>query len=124
VKRANREQYLAHREQRLTQASQYYTQNREQVLGYKRDYHASLRSRVHDHYGGQCTCCGATEDLCMDHIYSDGRRQRDDLYGRQNVSTEFYRWIIDNGFPEDLQILCRPCSSSKWNRERCRLAHI
>jgi len=80
---------------------------------------ARNKRRVLEHYGTACACCGATEDLTIDHINGDGKAHRDEL-GNPSSST-FYHWLARNGFPEGYQTLCTPCNLSKGNRECCLL---
>jgi len=86
---------------------------------------ARVRDRVLHHYGRVCACCGSTEDLTVDHVEGGGAEHREELFGRRRgtESTAFYRWLIENGFPEGFQALCRPCNSSKQNGAACRLRH-
>jgi len=77
-----------------------------------------------DHYGHACACCGATENLSIDHVNGDGREHREALFGSQGgASTSMYRWLARNGFPDGFQTLCRPCNTSKGSGERCRMPH-
>lgn len=84
---------------------------------------AKLRSAVFDHYGWSCACCGSAKKLSIDHIGGDGREHRIALSGRQSGTTEVYRWLIDNGFPEGFQTLCMPCNTSKSTGTQCRINH-
>lgn len=84
-------------------------------------YRAALRDRVFAHYGQVCACpgCGAAEDLTIDHVEGDGRRQRQELFGRDNETTGMYRWLIENNFPAGFQVLCRGCNTSKGSGPAC-----
>jgi hypothetical protein len=83
-----------------------------------------LREQVFGHYGRTCACCGSTDRLCIDHINGDGRAHRITLYGRANAAgTQFYRWLIQNGFPPGFQVLCLTCSTSKGDGPACGLHH-
>ena len=76
------------------------------------------------HYGESCACCGTADDLTIDHIDGDGREHRIELFGNaDSVSTRFYRWLIEQGFPGGLQTLCAPCNASKRDGDHCRLWH-
>jgi len=63
----------------------------------------------------QCRCCGESENkfLCIDHINGGGRKHR------AEVGSHFYRWIINNGFPSGLQILCHNCNMAKGFYNQC-----
>jgi hypothetical protein len=83
----------------------------------------AVRNTVFDHYGHACSCCGATDDLTIDHINGDGQEHRLTLFGRNTESVAMYRWLITNGFPSGFQILCGPCNASKKSSTACRLDH-
>ena len=85
---------------------------------------ARVRGAVFAHYGTKCACCGSTKDLSIDHVNGDGAEHRRELLGATHQGSKtFYRWLIKNNFPKGFQVLCRPCSSSKRDGERCRLKH-
>lgn len=71
-----------------------------------------LKSQVFEHYGGKCSCCDESqfEFLSIDHINNDGCKHRKKI---KKSGTHFYKWIIDNNYPNDLQILCLNCNLSK-----------
>lgn len=139
----------AYREAEREKSRQYYADNREAVLERKRRWHeanpevrrryreenrearqtteqlrrAHLQALVFNHYGWACACCGSTADLSIDHVNGGGKAHREAVFGRNCVSTELYRWLIEQGFPPGYQTLCKPCNGSKANGDRCRLAH-
>ena len=78
------------------------------------------RTAVFAHYGLACACCGATEDLCIDHVNGDGGAHRAEI-GTGSATT--YRWLVANDFPEGFQTLCMPCNRSKNTGPCCRLSH-
>ena len=59
-----------------------------------------------------CSCCGEDDIrmLSIDHINNDGKERR----ASEGAGTNFYRWIIDNHFPDDLQVLCMGCNWGKY----------
>jgi hypothetical protein len=131
---ANRERLLEqqkqHREDHIDEARarqrQHYADNREQFLEYQERYRAELAAIVFNHYGWQCACPGCSStDLCVDHVNGDGPQHRTELYGHPTryYTTTFYLWLIDNGFPDGFQTLCRPCNSSKRTGTHCRMHH-
>jgi 5-methylcytosine-specific restriction endonuclease McrA len=88
---------------------------------YGQTYRQTIRTKVLDHYGWACVCCGTTENPSIDHINGGGtahRREPGIL-----TSTKFYRWLVQEGFPEGFQTLCVPCNNSKHEGKRCRLEH-
>lgn len=70
-----------------------------------------LRLQIITAYGGCCVCCKEAEPkfLAVDHINNDGKLQRK-KYG---TGINFYRYIIRNNFPTDLQLLCHNCNAVK-----------
>ena len=73
--------------------------------------HLRKRIWVLDHYGGRCECCGEDrlELLTIHHKNGDGGEQR--KRDRKQASN-FYHWIINNGFPADLCCMCMNCHHS------------
>ena len=62
-----------------------------------------------DHYGRQCVYCGSTEHLQIDHKNGDGRAER--AAGLKDRA--LYRFIIESGFPDCYQVLCKRCNLKK-----------
>ncbi len=86
--------------------------------------HRVLKAVVFDHYGRRCVCCNEKqfEFLSIDHKNGQGAEQRRAFFartGQQMVGCVFYRWIIKQGFPDDLQILCMNCNSAKGWYGKC-----
>ena len=79
--------------------------------------YANLRTVVLHHYGNKCVCCGETirEFLGIDHINGNGKQHRK-ITG---MGENFYRWVVKNGFPKDLQILCYNCNITKMHYGSC-----
>ena len=70
-----------------------------------------LKCIVYNNYGRRCNCCGELEEffLTIDHINNDGNVRR----YPEGTGCTFYRWIIRNKFPNDLQTLCWNCQQGK-----------
>lgn len=56
-----------------------------------------------------CACCGENElkFLAIDHIDGGGAKHR------KKVGTSMSRWLVKNGFPKGLQVLCHNCNMAK-----------
>lgn len=86
----------------------------EQTKAKAKKFHAKYnerdRRRVFAHYGGKCSCCGECEPmfLTIDHINNDGHIERKS--GLYTSGSQFYRSIIQRGFPEEYQVLCFNCN--------------
>lgn len=82
---------------------------------YKDKYALRDKKIVMEAYGNQCATCGEDriECLTMDHKNNDGAIQRRQY--RYTTGSRFYRWLIKNGFPDNLglQVLCFNCNCSK-----------
>ena len=91
---------------------------------HRRAYAGRVRAAVFGWYGTSCACCGASADLCIDHVDGNGGQHRLELYGSRDVAgVRFWAWLIRQNFPPGYQVLCRSCGSSKGRGERCRLDH-
>lgn len=86
------------------------------------DYRRRIKEQVFSHYGNKCVTCGEAEILFLqiDHINEDGWEIRKN--NRDFLGTKLYKWIIDNNFPKNLQLLCANCNRKK-NKEYKRSKH-
>ena len=77
--------------------------------------------RILDHYSDSCVACGEDDEvvLTVDHINEDGSSRR---RTGEKKGVAFYRWIEDNDYPDDLQILCRNCNWRKHLQNVQRLS--
>lgn len=78
-----------------------------------------LRQKVIAAYGGKCVCCGEKtyEFLTVDHKNNDGAKHRREL--KVTGVATMMRWIVRNGFPDTLQVLCWNCNAAKQYHGRC-----
>ncbi len=76
-----------------------------------------LRSRVLAGYGGKCECCGEarTHRLTLEHKNGGGRKHRQESKGGLTV----YRWVVKNGFPDSLTVLCFNCNCARGFHGGC-----
>jgi hypothetical protein len=67
--------------------------------------HLGYKKLVFDHYGRVCVGCGETDEatLTIDHIKGGGNAHR------KKIGKEFYKWLVDQGFPKDFRTLCMSC---------------
>lgn len=87
---------------------------------YARDRHrkirADLKTKVFAAYGARCTCCGETEPqfLTLDHVNGGGNQHRKEIgKGTPCSSDQMMRWVVDNNFPDTMQILCYNCNCGR-----------
>jgi len=82
-----------------------------------REYRKRVRQEVFAAYGGyRCVCCGETEPtfLTLDHINNDGGEFRKKELGKRTHSGyHTYRWLLRNGCPPVVQVLCMNCQHGK-----------
>ena len=71
------------------------------------------RLTVFNHYRMSCACCEekTLEFLEIDHIDICGNQHRKQI---NKYGSTFYRWLIDNKFPEGYQTLCRNCNTGRY----------
>lgn len=112
--------FLAHKEQMRERAAERYRKEPSRVWSKEKKARAAATAKkfsrgwrevVIRHYGGKCSCCGEDNPgfLTIDHKNGCGTKKRK-LHG---VGLRFYRWIIKNGYPDDLQILCYNCNCGR-----------
>jgi len=63
-------------------------------------------------YGAQCACCGETteEFLGIDHINGGGTAHRRE---RGLLGNNLNRWLRQQGYPSEFQVLCHNCNLAK-----------
>ena len=76
---------------------------------------ARLRAILIGVLGDACECCGAREDLTLDHIVPLG--------GRRKRMERVQEYAAAVSSPGGFQWLCYPCNASKGASETCRLEH-
>ena len=75
---------------------------------------ARSRLNVIEDYGGHCACCGETrtEFLSVDHVDGGGGILRRAVLYPNAGSRVFYDWVIGDGFPDNIRVLCCNCNMS------------
>ena len=87
-------------------------------LSYKSKEYRKSKFIIFRHYGKRCNCCGERihHFLTIDHVNNDGKEHRKEI----GKSTDtLYKWIIDNNFPDTVQILCWNCYLGKKKFGEC-----
>ncbi len=71
-------------------------------------YYYKLKAEVYSHYGMSCRSCGFSDPraLSIDHINGGGGEHCRQIGGSGKT---FYRWLRNNSFPDDFQVLCMNC---------------
>ena len=84
--------------------------------GRAKAWYRRLREQVIDHYTQgkrACTCPGCTtvgiEFLTLDHVNNDGHKHRKKV----TAGIKLFRWVITNGFPASIQVICWNCNAAK-----------
>lgn len=89
-------------------------ENSEEFKAQKRRQYLVLRSKIFDHYGWSCRCCGESESefLTIDHINGGGNQHK--ISGKMGRGGgRFYSWLIRNDFPKEFQTLCMNCNFAR-----------
>lgn len=81
----------------------------------RRDSH---RAAVIEHYGGKCVECDESRflRLAIDHMNNDGNTHRKKI---NKWGSGFFKWLVDNDFPEGFQVLCHNCNVEKHLKGVC-----
>jgi len=95
---------------------QWRQKNKEKISKINKRYMFKLRKKIIYFYSkGQncCQCIGCTEDnfefLAIDHINNNGAEHRRKI----GNGTIFYRWLINNNFPDGFTVLCHSCNMAR-----------
>jgi hypothetical protein len=108
----------------LTVQSSYKRKYRNKYPEKYEEYKKLLRQEIIDrkkkvilYYGGKCICCEKDDlsFLSLDHINGGGTSHRKKV----GSGDPFYRWVIKNNYPDDLQVKCLNCNISSGLYGRC-----
>ena len=118
AKRKRREYYLANKEQ-IKEAFRKWKEanpelHRKRLSGYNKKRYRAYQLEVFTHYSNgtmRCAHCGFNDirALSIDHINGGGEKAR----RKSGAGGQYYRWLINNNFPEGLQVLCMNCQFIK-----------
>lgn len=83
--------------------------------------HMKYRKLVMNHYSNgiiKCKECGESRLLALtiDHIEGNGNEHRKQLKNQGGFA--FYKWLIDNNYPDGYQVLCFNCNIIKEFKEK------
>lgn len=111
------------KEKRLAYIAEWQAKNAAKVMEYKRKWKQENRDKILAdnkqrrldcllHYSGgrlECACCQEShyEFLCIDHLNGGGTQHRKSL-----AHHDFYRYLIQEGYPEGYRVLCHNCNAS------------
>lgn len=72
-----------------------------------------MKDEVYAYYGDKCKCCGESTRafLQLDHVNNDGAKLKREKVHPTGVY--LYKWIIDNKYPLNIQLLCANCNWGK-----------
>jgi hypothetical protein len=85
----------------------------------KQKHNEKIKTKVIQAYSKsgevKCDWCGFSDirALCIDHVNNNGAEERRRLKDKTFAGRNFYKWLIDNNFPEGYQILCANCNLIK-----------
>lgn len=94
----------------------YRESHRNETRIYNKTQRRKYKNLVLEHYGNVCANCGFPDirALQLDHINNDGAEERLSIGGSRKFSGwRFYKWVIDNNYPDRYQILCANCNMIK-----------
>ena len=92
---------------------------RDKINDANRENQRKIRAEVLREYGGVCVCCGEStpEFLGIDHIFSDGGKERREL---RISGSGTYLKLRRDGFPKDrYQLLCHNCNQAQGYYKMC-----
>lgn len=112
-----RERNKRYRENNKERIKANYESRKPQLNERRKERTRKIKDIILEHYGAVCVCCGENikEFLTIDHKNGGGCKHREEI----GFGYVFYKWVVDNGFPEDLQIMCMNCNFAKGSSGRC-----
>lgn len=107
-----RKKYKENPDKYRKQALISYWKHRDKRMLKNKEYEQGIRTKVLEHYGKKCACCGEKEKrfLTLDHINGGGNKQRREMKWN---GRHIYRWIVKSNYPAEFRILCFNCNSGR-----------
>lgn len=104
----NKKLYDLHQADRVASTQRWRAKHPELVKAQMIRQRKKIKKQILAAYGGQCTCCGETNDvfLTLEHINGGGRAHQRRCGGSAGV----FRDVIKSGFPADYTVLCMNCN--------------
>ncbi len=112
-KESYKDWYSNHKEYKMSYVKLYKQEHKDANRAWTNKGAHNLKIKLLEHYGSKCACCGEEniKFLTLDHINNDGAEHRRRVCGKNiGSSTNIYRWVINNNFPDGFQILCYNCN--------------
>lgn len=102
-------------EKKKTNDARYREKHRESLRLKQKTMRREYKKIVFDHYGNVCAYCGFLDirALQIDHINNNGAEERKKNGGQWFSGWHFYKYLIDNNFPNGYQTLCANCNMIK-----------
>jgi hypothetical protein len=112
-----------HKNEEKEYARQRHLGNKEKDNARNKRWRLSNRIAVLSYYSQgkmACACCGERyfEFLSIDHQLNNGKEHRKAI-GNPATGDRFYRWLINNTFPEGYQVLCLNCNIARSRYGAC-----
>lgn len=81
-----------------------------QLANSEKGWRWKLNRQVLSAYGNRCVCCGEANQffLTLDHKEGGGNIHRKEV--RKMGSNDWYKYVIENNFPAEFQLLCYNCN--------------
>jgi len=111
-KSCNQKLYLQkHLDSIHAKSKSYRDKNKDYINNKNNEARSKLKPQVINHYSNglnKCSCCGEKhiEFLSIDHIDGGGNIHRKSIH---KSGVDFYRWLIQNKYPNGYQVLCMNC---------------
>lgn len=66
----------------------------------------------------KCSCCGESyiEFLTIEHIHGGGKKHQQIV---NRFGNGYYRWLIENNFPNGIDVMCMNCNWAKGKFGKC-----
>ena len=102
------------KEKKKISDARYREANRDKLRSRQRENRREYKRKVFNHYGNKCSCgFSDIRALQIDHINNNGAEERKSLGGQNFSGWRFYKYLIDNNYPNGYQTLCANCNMIK-----------
>jgi hypothetical protein len=113
----SREYCRNHRKEKNLYQKERYKRNPEHFKRKASETRLKVKMDALNHYGNGnpvCVCCGTPHPIFLNIDHIDGGGTNHLIQLKLKGGTQFYQWLIRQGYPGGYQILCFNCNFAKY----------
>src|SRR5208282_1772581 len=103
----------------IEKSRKYNNEHKEEHYAYGIKHRDEIKEKVFNHYGHKCMWMEGCEIIDSDMLQIDHINGEGNIHRRETelIGISFYRWLINNNFPEGFRLLC---ANHNWKHKANR----